>query len=171
MKRRWIIGLLSVVILFAAFGLWSLHDPYRLHAKERREWKDRALTGIAQRVADATWLTNEVGTLKRRSSEGASNIEAWVSDHLILAKNGEWIVYSATCWKEPPGVHDIFVGRGSNGRWYFSTFHFCVGMCSLEVLAAEQPTNLVSFADRYSLHEFDGRSDICLNLTWPVRRK
>jgi hypothetical protein len=35
----------------------------------------------------------------------------------------------------------------------------------------EQPDNLAQFIAAYFLREFDGRSDECLNLTWPPKRE
>ena len=168
MKKRWIIAILPVMLVVVAFGVSLLRDPYRLRAKDRRAWKEHALADITRRIGDSTWLTNEIATVNWKSGEDGLN---WLSDHLITMKNGEWIVYSATCSKQPPGIHDIFLGQGSNGKYYYSTFHFCVGMCSLAVLGADQPTNLVSFADSYFLREFDGQSDECLKPTWPVKRR
>ena len=31
-----------------------------------------------------------------------------------------------------------------------------------------QPDSLDAFIDQYALVEFDGRSDVCLEITWPL---
>jgi len=48
---------------------------------------------------------------------------------------------------------DFFVARGSNARWYFSTYHFCKGMTLLK--AEAQPKSLADFEKAYSLRSFD----------------
>ena len=167
MKTRWILAGIPILLL-VAFGLSQFGDPYGLGSKGRKGWKAHALVDIRRWSDDSNWITNEIAAVKRKSGEEDL---AWLSNHLITMKNGEWIVYSAVCSKEPPSVHDIFLGRGSNGKFYYSTFHFCVGMCSLAVLGSDQPTNLLSFAESYFLREFDGQSEECLKSTWPVKHK
>ena len=94
----------------------------------------------------------------------------WLTDKLILMKSGEWLVYKSHCSKEEPHiVRDIFLAKGSDGKWYYSTFHFCVGMCVLR-MEETQPPNLSAFVHEYNLREFDGHSDESLRLTksWPA---
>ena len=45
--------------------------------------------------------------------------------------NGAYLVYSQLCTKQNPRIHDIFIARGSDGKWYYSTFHFCIEMFTL----------------------------------------
>lgn len=81
-------------------------------------------------------------------------------------KNGDWIVCQNVCAKEQnTGVkNDLFIGRGSDGKWYYSTFHFCVGKCVLQM--ERQPDSLAQFIDGYWLAPFDGKSDDSLKVTW-----
>jgi len=169
--KKWVIGVSVAVVAVVIAGMAVLrHDPYRLHAPMRQAWAEDAITAITSNVADVAWLTTETAALQAASAQESPEREDWLywgSDALLLMKNGDWIVYRNRCWKEDPRVHDIFIGRGSDGKWYYSTFHFCVGMCALGVLAAEQPTDLTAFVSTYSLREFDGRPEGCLELTWP----
>ena len=80
-------------------------------------------------------------------------------------KNGDWIAYASRCSKEDWRIRDIFIGRATDGKWYYSTFHFCRGMLTLRV--EDRPESLDKFITAYSLREFDGRSDECLKKTWP----
>lgn len=89
---------------------------------------------------------------------------------LILMTNGEWMVYRSICRKENFWVRDLFLGRASDGRWYYSTYHFCINMCALGRMGEGQPSSLADFAQTYYLKPFDGRSDECLQSTWPPRR-
>ena len=89
---------------------------------------------------------------------------------MILMRSGEWLVYKSHCNKAPPhNVMDIFLAKGSDGKWYYTTCHFCLGMLALrmmqEELDDERPSDLAFFAKRYHLREFDGRSDECLKET------
>jgi hypothetical protein len=93
-------------------------------------------------------------------------VEGWLSEHLILMQSGEWLVYKSHCNKAPPhNVMDIFLAKGSEGKWYYSTCHFCVGMVGLRMTQDHQPLDLATFAKVYRLREFDGKSDACLGKT------
>ena len=94
-------------------------------------------------------------------SDGPSD---WLSDNLILMANGEWIVYSAECGAADWRKCDIFVGKASDGKWYYTTYHFC-GMINLLF----QPPNLTSFIRHYALGEFDGNPESHPPATWPRR--
>lgn len=59
---------------------------------------------------------------------------------------------------------DIFIGHGSDGKWYYSTFHFCVEKCVLQM--EPQPDSLAQLVNGYWLVPFDGKSDDCLKITW-----
>jgi hypothetical protein len=59
-------------------------------------------------------------------------------------------------------VHDIFIAKGSDGKWYYTDFHFCVRMMVLN----DQPASLAEFKHRYFLAEFDGVSDAALERSW-----
>ena len=80
-------------------------------------------------------------------------------------RNGDWLAYANICQKEDSRIQDLFLGRGSDGRCYYSTYHFCKGMIGLKM--EEQADDLVEFAKTYCLRQFDGHSDECLQKTWP----
>ena len=166
MKKKATIAGLVVLALLGAVGLVLTEGGDRLHAKARKDWKDRAIIEIARRAADTNWLAIETGTLKKRAAHEDADEGAWFTDHLILMTNGEWIVYASKCSKEDRRIHDIFLGRGSDGKWYYSTFHFCVGMVVLRMWE-QQPASLAQFVETYFLREFDGISNDCLQKTWP----
>ena len=169
MKNKLAIAIVTGVILLAVAGLFLIQSGDRLHAKARKEWKEKEVAEIARRTSDAAWLAAETNLLKTNAAPDPSDSAAWLSDRLILMKNGEWMVYASKCSKEDRRIHDIFVGRASDGKWYYSTYHFCVGMVSLKM--EDQPDDLSRFIGNYFLRGFDGRSDECLNLTWPPKRK
>ena len=168
MKKKLAIIAAAGVVLAGA-GLIFMQGGDRLHTKVRKEWKEKEIAAIAQRVGDSRWLAAETNTLAANAAKDSSDSDAWLSGHLVLMKNGEWIAYASECIKKDPRIHDIFIGRGSDGRWYYSTYHFCIGMLNLRM--NDQPDSFAKFAEQYSLREFDGNSDECLNRTWPPRRK
>ena len=88
----------------------------------------------------------------------------WVGDQMLVMGNGEWIVFRNECVHRHQFLGDIFIGKASNGKWYYSSFHFC---CETVVLRMEgQPGNLAAFVGKYFLREFDGKSDEGIGQTW-----
>lgn len=151
--------------LLIAIGTVAIgrRDPLRSGA--RRAWKETAIAELDSRFADPTWVNRELAELRKRGASDAGGSDGWLSDRLIVMRNGDWLAYASICQKEDARVRDLFLGRGSDGRWYYSTFHFCKQMIVLKM--EEQPVNLVEFAQAYHLRAFDGHSDDCLQKTWP----
>ena len=156
-------ALLSACAVAVAFI--SLQAVDLLHAEPRKKWKDAAIVEINRKSNDPTWLGAELTSIKQNLAAEKEPEGNWFSPSLLLMKNGDWIAYTAKCSKEDWRIHDIFIGRASDGRWYYSTFHFCVRMLDLRM--EQQPQDLGKFTKTFSLREFDGRSDECLKKTWP----
>jgi len=168
-KKNLVVPVVTGLILLTGAGLLVACNRNPLYAPARREWKAQALLEIARRAADAAWVAAEIESLKAKAAQDPSDDSTWFSDRLILMKNGEWLIYASKCSKEDRRIHDIFLGRASDGKWYYSTYHFCVRM--LELRVEEQPDDLSHFISAHFLREFDGRSDECLNLTWPPKQE
>jgi hypothetical protein len=137
----------------------------------RKRWKENAIPIIAKWTDDKRWRTQEIELLKTQPTNARVIIEGWLTDKLMLMQTGEWLIFKSHCSKESPHlVKDIFLAKGSDQKWYYSTFHFCVGMVVLRGEQETQPTNLAWFVHEYNLREFDGRSDECLKetKTWPA---
>jgi hypothetical protein len=163
-KSRWIIALAPLLMAaVAALVVFAPTDPLR--SAERREWRDQAVAKVQHRFDDKSWVDSELQKLKPRAASRRS-WGGWVGDELLLMKNGEWIVCQNVCGKEQKQglMKDLFIGRGSDGRWYYSTFHFCVHKCALD--NEGQPASLAQFVDAYWLAPFDGKSDDSLKVTW-----
>jgi hypothetical protein len=163
---------IAVLVLLAQAVRFKIWSHQRLYGKPRREWKQMAVTDIARRATNSAWLSNEVAAVAAEMAKPTDRFEqAWFSDHLLLMRSGEWMVYTNICSKQNGRIHDLFIGRGSDGKWYYSTFHFCIGMVVLQMgLELEgQPENLQKFVWAYYLREFDGRSDDCLQETWNAK--
>ena len=164
MTRSLIIAAGSVLLL-AGIGAAVFLRPPSLQSSARREWKQKSIAEIASRVADPAWPTNELARLKAQDTSDASEDARWHSERIIVTRKGEWLAYANRCQKQDRRIPDIFLARGSDGRWYYSTYHFCVGMVVLRM--DEQSEDLAAFARTYFLRTFDGQSDDCLQKTWP----
>ncbi len=152
-----LVALLIAVVVLGACGAMG----FRKHHQERfrRDWKNKTVVEVTKLASDTNWVARQI--VEARSSE-----DGWFTDHIIVMTNGEWIVYGAECQKANPLIRDIFVGRGSDGQWYYTTFHFCVRMLDLKM---EPPSgDLGAFVKKYYLAEFDGKSDEALKTTWPT---
>jgi hypothetical protein len=166
--KRWLIaaGIAVGVVFLAMAGLVFGFPKYAAHA--RKAWKERALPQIASRANESAWVSKQIALLGDADAgqEDGLIAQGWLTDGMILMKSGEWLVYKSHCNKAPPhSVSDIFVAKGSDGKWYYSTCHFCVGMAALLMVQEDQPPNLAFFVKRYQLREFDGKSDECLKET------
>lgn len=162
MKRRFFIAAGSVglvVLVVAALAAFILPS-----SRARREWKNSAITDISSRAGDPDWVKNELAGLAANGTD-PYDPDTWLSPNLILMRNGDWLVYASVCHKRDRRIRDIFLARGSDGQWYYSTYHFCIGMINLTM--NDQPQDLESFIKEYYLRTFDGQSDECLKKTWP----
>jgi hypothetical protein len=161
--KFWLLSFAIWAALIAGAAVFLAHYPDRA----RRDWKNAALPEINQLANDPKWISTELKLLATTNSHNEHVIvEGWLTDHLILMTDGEWLVYKSHCSKESPHlVRDIFLAKASNGKWYYSTCHFCVGMCVLIMEQDTPPVDLSSFVRRYRLEEFDGVSDKCLQPT------
>lgn len=162
--KRFIIiaGFVSVLVAVTVIAIALRYAP---SASARRAWKDNAIREISTRLADPTWPGHELTHLKAKGTNDPGDSDTWLSERLIVMQNGEWLAYANTCQKQDSRIRDLFLGRGSDGRWYYSTYHFCVGMIVLRM--EEQPHDLAEFSKTYHLRGFDGHSDECLQKTWP----
>jgi len=160
MKHWKIALLLTVLTIPILFVLWLVLGPDRYHTAARIQWKDTALAELRAEVANEP-------ALKTLREKKLYDDNLWVDDTLIHFRNGEWMLYRSQCHKEDWRVHDIFLGRGSDGVWYYSTFHFCRGMSVLQMMGPAE--SLEDFKAKCCLASFDGSSEACLNSTWPPK--
>ena len=167
MKKLFAIaGVCAVLLAVAVIALAVIFTP---SAGARRAWKEKAIAEISSQLTDAMWPSNEVARLSHRGTSDPSDSDRWLSEGLILMRNGDWLTYRSVCRKEKRRIADLFIARGSDGRWYYSTFHFCIGMLDLRM--EDQSEDLPAFVKAYYLRPFDGHSDECLQKTWPPGSK
>jgi len=157
-----------ILLLLAAIAAFTLAWYQGRELSARREWKDKALPEISTLTSNKDWVDGEKDLLTNSQQKQNQRImeTGWLTDKMILMKSGEWLVYKSHCSKRPPkNVRDIFLANGSDGKWYYSTCHFCVALTTLRLNQQDPPKDLASFAKRYQLREFDGVSDDCLKET------
>ncbi len=164
MKKGCIVAVVVTVVLIVgvlvAVTQWYI-------PKIRREANDafrhNAITEIERLTDDTVWISKHQASIPEVKWDGPR----WFTQNLIEMTNREWIVYQAACRKSDWQVDDLFIGKGSDGKWYYTTYHFCVQMLELE---GDGPSpDLPAFISEYSLQEFSGTADEDLKRTWPDR--
>ena len=136
-----------------------------LHTAYRRGWKNDAIAAITKDTKNPEYLKERFGEVPMPRSEFDTSDDEWLTKDTIVCRDATWLAYRAETWKVDPEIrHDLFIAKASDGRWYYSDFHFCVDMMSLA--GNEQPASLEEFRHQYFLEEFDGISDQALERTW-----
>ncbi len=129
--------------------------PGRLHQSARdaatARFRDTAIAEVTRLTADLSAVTNQVAAMAKQTEEE----DKWLSQHIIVMKSGEWVVFVSKCSKEDPKIRDTFVCRASDGRSYESSFHFCKGVIVLRMEG--QPEHLRSFITDHKLTPLQGR--------------
>ena len=101
------------------------------------------------------------------SNRSDSISDQWTGDHVLLMTNGTYLLYKFRHGYNMGYVPHLFLAHGSDSRWFYSSYHFCSAMAI--VAGDDAPGSIDEFAQRYGVHEFDGNSKECLNITWPRR--
>jgi len=158
--RKLIIGIsIPIVLVTLAFGWWSF-TRYK-YERERATWKTAALERLA-----ATSLTKEDIT-RELAIWSSTDHQAWTGENVLTMKNGEYLIFAFRHGFNNGFIDHLFLAHGSNGHWYYSTYHFCNQMAG--IIGDDSPGSIAEFASRYAAFEFDGKSDVCLQHTWPPK--
>ncbi len=159
---RKVIILLAIpaLLILSLFCLRAMvHYKYE---RARTDWMVATLPQLASTSMTNAEILTEIDQIKHPTP----NLDfGWAHEHVILMTNGEFLVYSFYHGFNTGFIDHLFLAHGSDGRWYYSTYHFCTRM--IEVVGEDQPGSIAEFAKRYSVREFDGKSDVCLQHTWP----
>lgn len=159
-RKRTILLAVVLLLLGVFFGLRWFLSSQRL----RRNWKNQAVVDIARLAADGSWVGEQTAVVEREVAKTPHTNDAWVGNQIVVMGNGEWLVFKNECSHQHQFLGDIFIGKAFNGRWYYSSFHFC---CDMIVPRMEpQPPDLKTFIKDYCLREFDGKSDEAIKPTW-----
>jgi hypothetical protein len=152
-----------VVIIVVLVGVWWAMKQKA--ARERAAWKGPALERLAGLSITNEEIRRELDQLKAGPKP---NLDfGWAHDQVLLMTNGEYIIFAFRHGANIGFVDHLFLGHGSDGRWLYITYHFCNMMTM--VRWDDPPGSISEFKKRYFVHEFDGKSDISLQHTWPAR--
>ena len=161
MRRRRTILIALAVVTLAAAGLgarWWLSSERR-----RIAWKNAAAEEVARQSADRASVDDKVAQIAKAVTAPGGQ-DAWLGESVAVMRDGQWIVFRSACVHEHQLLGDIFLGKASDGRWYYSSFHFCCDMLVPRIDG--RPADLSEFRRRYALREFDGTSDDAIRPTW-----
>jgi hypothetical protein len=156
-----ILGVLAVIVALLAC-LWCYHT-WKM-TRNRARWKDAALVSLAGLSVTNDELRGELEELKGEPSRNVGL--TWAHEHILLMTNGEYMIFKFWHGYNSGSVDHLFLARCSDGRWLYSTYHFCNSMAG--VSGDEPPGSISAFAKTYFAREFDGKSDECLKRTWPT---
>jgi hypothetical protein len=156
------IGLVIVVSLAALLsGVWLM--ARRITEQKRTQWKVGALERLEHQPLTNDLVRAEIDKITTATDAAGKEGDEWVSDHVLLMTNGEFIVYEYRHGRNDYFPPHLFLGHASNGQWLYSSYHFCNHM---EMIRFDKPPgSLAEFSKTYFVRAFDGKSDECLNLT------
>jgi len=146
------------IIAVGLVGFWLF--AHWEAARDRTNWKGPALQRLATLSATNENIARELADL-RANPNGFD----WTGDDVLLMTNGEYIIFAFRHGANNGFVDHLFLGHGSNGKWLYSTYHFCNMMAAVRM--DNPPGSIADFEKRYAVREFDGKSDECLRHTWP----
>lgn len=160
-RKLWTWVSVPLVLVALLFG-WSEITRAK-YERARASWKTTALERLAGLSLTNAEIIHELEELKK--SRGAGKDRMWAGERVLLMTNDEYLIYAFRHGFNSGFVDHLFLAHGSDGLWYYSTYHFCKGMAA--VAADDPPGSIAEFASRYAVREFDGKSDACLQHTWP----
>jgi hypothetical protein len=151
------------MIVVSLAGVWWLAKQKA--ARERAQWKGPTLGRLAGLSVTNEQISTELDQI--RNPTPSLNF-GWAHEHVLLMTNGQYIIYAFRHGANNGFVDHLFLGHGSDGRWLYSTYHFCNSMAG--VAGDDPPGSIAEFEKHYSVREFDGKSDECLKHTWPPNK-
>jgi hypothetical protein len=127
----------------------------------RTHWKSEALERLTSLSITNDTVRREIDELRMPKTKDTDF--GWAHEHVLLMTNGESIIYEYRHGANTYFPPHLFLGHGSDGRWLYSSYHFCISMNM--VRWDDPPGSIAEFAKKYSAREFDGKSDVCLKMT------
>jgi hypothetical protein len=156
------IGVTLLVIVVSLVGLYCFAKLKTNH--DRAVWKVQALEQLGKLTATNEIVRQDLDDLLAPWPDGKPG---WAGEHVLRMTNGEYIIYAYRHGANEGFPDHLFLGHGSDGRWFYNTFHFCNYMAM--VSGEDPPGGIAEFTNRYAAREFDGKSDECLKHTWPLK--
>jgi len=137
---------------------WLLN--VRNQARRRAGWSRAAIQQIASLSITNEPLSGELAELRA----GGDGRISWAAPHLLLMTNGEYLAFASFHGHNAGPPPHLLIAHGSDGRWYYSSYHFCNEMAG--VSGDEPPGSIAGFASRYFARPFDPAGGDCLAPTW-----
>ena len=134
-----------------------------LRSKHRRaEWMERTLPELAMASFTNASVQKEIEQLRVTIRKESLD---WTGSKVLLMTNGEALLNAFRHGANNGWPDHLFLARGTDGGWYYSTYHFCNHMAG--VSSDDPPGSIATFTNRYAARRFDGKSRECLSHTWP----
>ena len=120
-RRKLILWLGIPSLIVVLFAVWVAVVKHRdEHA--RKLWKDEALVQLAKTSLTSEEVRTEIAQLKHPTP----NLDlGWTHEQVLLMTNGEFMVFAFRHGFDDGFIDHLFLAHGSDGRWYYSTHHFC----------------------------------------------
>jgi len=161
-KTKLILGVLSGLVIAAVIA-WQIMSY--VWNRQHDQWMERSVQELRALSTETNWIAGKIESLCAFPNQQDDLGRHFISPDLILMANGEWIVYRAATHKQGTQFPELFVGYASDGRWYYSTYHFCRQMM---VLGCDgKPSSLSEFRTKYCLVPYSEEPYHELKATWP----
>ena len=148
----------SFAILACLFVKYPVDALYRRWNTNR--WKAAAIADISKWMCEPNWFKDEKGRLLRVGQSSStfcgfpdSPDFPWFGSHLLIFNSREWIVYCNDATNNNWQFNNLFIGKASDGKWYYSEDDFGVGMNGVQYRQSE---SLKEFKEDHHLNEFSG---------------
>src|SRR4051812_16180878 len=116
---------LVIMIIVGLAGVWLF--ARQKAARHRAQWKAPTLQRLTALSITNEEIQREINDLKARPRPS----QDWANDQVLLMANGEYIIFSFRHGANNGFVDHLFLGHGSNGKWLYSTYHFCNQMAAV----------------------------------------
>lgn len=156
-------GCLGAPVILGALGLLVLVSCHHVLSRERTAWMRETLPRLADLSITKDSIAMELREL--RANVEQEEPPKWIGRNIVLMTNDQFLVYAYRHGANDRWPHHLLLARGSDGRWFYSSYHFCN---ELNMIRGDpQSGSIDEFVSRYPIAQFDGRSDECLKPTWP----
>ena len=163
MKKRYLV-IVTVLLAVSLAGVLCVLGMRWARQRSIEKWNHAAIAAVSSLASDTNWIASQISTLHTQPIEDMSQ-SGWMTNNLIVLKSEEWLIFTNACQKEDWRLQDMFIGKASDGKWYYTTYHFCIGMKVLPVMG--QPENMQAFKTKYFVRWFNGAQEAVLTKTWP----
>jgi hypothetical protein len=162
-RKSWLVSIAVCLSLIAGVFWWRV---VYLPNRDRAAWKNAIMPQLANLSVSDDSIRKQLEFLK--SDAAQSTAVSWSSEQILLMTNGQYLIYAYRHGNAHELPAHLFLARGSDDRWYYSSYHFCRNMLMLS--GDEPPGSIAEFAHWYGVRQFDGKSDDCQKKTkWQLR--